>query len=201
MWRIGRILGPTALVAALAAGCAPGGGLGGVLGGILNPAPSNEVAGTVSSVDTRSQQIYINTDNGQQIALQYDSRTQVAFQGQNYPVGNLERGDYVTARIQGTTNGGYYTDAIQVTQSAQSQGPASGNSGNYQTIEGTVGQINFQDGTFLLSPRNGASTLVTMPYNPRQTDVQRFNQLRNGSYVRVQGQYVGNGRFQLAGFM
>ena len=182
-----------ALVAALAAGGCTQGGL---LGGILNPAPSDQVAGTVSGVDTRAQQIFITTDNGQQLALQYDSRTQVDYQGQSYPVGNLQRGDVVTARVQGTTNGGYYTDSIQVTQSAQSSG-----GGNYQTIEGTVGQINYQDGTFLLTPRNGSSVIVAMPYNPRQTDVQRFNQLRNGDYVRLQGQYVANNRFQVASFM
>jgi hypothetical protein len=39
-----------------------------------------------------------------------------------------------------------------------------------------------------------------MPYNPRQMDVQRFNQLRNGDYVRIQGQWIGSDRFQLAAF-
>lgn len=188
-----RLGGMLALVAALAAGgCAQGG----LLGGILNPAPNDQMAGTISGVDTRAQQIFLTTDNGQQLALQYDNRTQVNYQGQSYPVGNLARGDVVTARVQGTMNGGYYTDLIQLTQTAQNSG-----GGNYQTIEGQVSQISYQDGTFVLTSRNAPSVIVAMPYNPRQTDVQRFNQLRNGDYVRLQGQYVANNRFQVAAFM
>lgn len=199
---IGRMVYLPALVGALAlGGCAQnGGGLGGVLGGILNPAPNDQVAGTVSGVDTRSQQVFVNMDNGQQLALSYDNRTQVVYNGQSYPVTNLDRGDYVTARILDTSNGRYYTDQIQVTQPVQGSNNTGGY-GNYQAIEGNVAQIDYRGGTFVLRNSNGGDILVSMPYNARQMDVQRFNQLRNGDYVRVQGQYVGNGRFQLAGFM
>lgn len=198
---IGRIVAVPALVAALVAGGCSQSPLGGVLGGILSPAPSDMVSGSVSGVDTRSQQVYITMDNGQQVAVQYDNRTQVTYQGQSYPVTSLERGDYVTARLQGTTGGQYYVYSIEVTQPAQ--GSTSGGSyGSYiQTMEGNVSQINYQNGTFLLTSRGSASVVVSMPYNPRQIDVQRFNQLRNGDYVRLQGQWVSSDRFQLVGFM
>lgn len=202
---IGRILVVPALVAGLVAGgCSQTGPLGGVLGGVLNPAPNDQVSGSVASVDTHNQQLYLTMDNGQQVALQYDSRTQVSYQGQSYPVTSLERGDYVTARLQGNTNGQYYVYSVEVTQPVQGSSTAGGYGGyggNYQTMEGAVSQINYQDGSFVLTPRGSASILVAMPYNPRQMDVQRFNQLRNGDYVRVQGQWVGNNRFQLAAFM
>jgi hypothetical protein len=39
-----------------------------------------------------------------------------------------------------------------------------------------------------------------MPYNPRSNDVTRFNQLRNGDYVRLQGELLNNTRFELKQF-
>ncbi len=203
MPRLGQWLAVPAIAVALAAGgCATGnGGLGGVLGGILNPAGSNTVAGTIAGVDTRSQIVYVNTVNGQQLPVQYDNNTQVVYQNQAYPVVDLQRGDQVNVQLQGTGNGGYYTSYIQVTQSVQnSSSYPGGYGGNYQTLAGSVNQINYQNGTFVLNQSNGYSVLVQMPYNPRQSDVQTFNSLRNGQYVRVQGQFLSQNTFQLSSF-
>lgn len=205
MARLGQWLAVPAFAVALAVGgCAngTGGPLGGVLGGILNPAGSNTLTGTIAGVDTRSQVVYVNTDNGQQVPVQYDNRTQVVYQNQNYAVANLERGDYVTVQLQGTGNGGYYTSYIQVTQSVQNGSTYPGGSGGtYQTLAGSVSQINYQNGTFVLNQNNGYSVLVTMPYNPRQNDVQIFNSLRNGQYVQVQGQFLSQNTFRLSSFL
>ena len=203
MPRLGQRLVAPALVATLAVGgCASGTGgpLGGILGGIVNPAGANTVAGTVAGVDTRSQIVYVNTTSGQQLPVQYDNNTQVVYQNQKYPVVDLQRGDYVTVQLQGTGNGGYFTSYIQVTQSVQNSSQAPGNQGRYQTLGGRVSQINYQNGTFLLTQNNGARILVQMPYNPRQNDAQTFNSLRNGQYVQVQGQFLSQSTFQLSTF-
>src|SRR5947209_14185242 len=99
-----------ALVAAvtLSTGCAQLGGLGSVLGGATQP-QTGQVSGTVQGVDTRGQQIVLQAANGQQVSLLYDANTQVTYQNRNYAVANLERGDQITARIQQSQNGGYYT--------------------------------------------------------------------------------------------
>ncbi len=204
MARLGQWLAVPALAVAVGVGgCASGnGGLGGVLGGILNPAGSNTVAGTVAGVDSRSQIVYVNTVSGQQIPVQYDNNTQVVYQNQTYPVIDLQRGDQVNVQLQGTGNGGYYTSYIQVTQSVQNGSSYPGGyGGNYQTLAGSVNQINYQNGTFVLNQSNGYSVLVQMPYNPRQRDAQIFSSLRNGQYVQVQGQFTSQNTFQLAAFM
>ncbi len=204
MAKLGKWLGVPALAAALVAGgCASGAGgpLGGVLGGILNPSGSNTVSGAIAGVDTRSQIVYVNTANGQQIPVQYDNNTQVVYQNQTYPVIDLQRGDQVNVQLQGTGNGGYYTSYIQVTQSVQNSSTYPGSyGGNYQTLGGSVSQINYQNGSFVLTESTGASYLVQMPYNPRQSDVQTFNSLRNGQFVRVQGQFISQSTFQLSSF-
>jgi hypothetical protein len=178
---------------AATAGCSQ---LGGILGGGATP-QSNQVSGYIEGVDTRSQQIAIQTSGGQRVMLLYDNQTAVVFQNQNYPVTALERGDQVTARIQSTSGGAYYTDLVQVDQSVS--GATSGGSGSVQSLQGTVGQIDRSNGLFRLDG-NSASVIVSLPYNVRQADLNTFNNLRVGDRVRLYGVFLNNSRVELRQF-
>jgi exosome complex RNA-binding protein Csl4 len=155
------------------------------------------VSGYIEGVDTRSQQIAIQTSGGQRVMLLYDNQTTVVYQNQNYPVTALERGDQVTARVQSTSGGAYYTDLVQVDQSVS--GPSSGQSGNVQSLQGTVGQIDRSNGLFRLDGNSG-SVIVSLPYNVRQADVTTFNNLRVGDRVRLYGVFLNNSRVELRQF-
>lgn len=171
--------------------------LGSVLGGLGGSPQANQVSGYVEGVDTRRQQIAIQTSNGQRVMLSYDNQTAVVYQNQNYPVTALERGDQVTARVQSASNGAYYTDLVQVDQSVTNTG--GGGSGNVQSLQGTVGQIDRSNGMFRLDGSN-ASVIVALPYNVRQGDINIFNNLRVGDRVRLYGVFVSNSRVELRQF-
>ena len=188
--RIGRNAGLACLLIANAA-CSQ---LGSVLGGMGGGSPqASQVSGYVEGVDTRAQQIGIQTSNGQRVRLSYDNQTAVVYQNQQYPVTALERGDQVTARVQSTNSGEYYTDLVQVDQSVSGTGGASG---NVQSFQGTVGQIDQSNGAFRLDGSN-ASIVVTLPYNVRQSDLNTFRQLRVGDRVRISGVFLNNSRVEL----
>ncbi len=102
-------------------------GLGG-LGSILGTPPSTQsstVQGTVNSVDTNAQVINLdanygnnlrNTQSGQ--AIYYNNNTRVLYQGRQYQVTDLERGDQIT--ITGSDNNGrYLADTITVTRNVR----------------------------------------------------------------------------------
>jgi exosome complex RNA-binding protein Csl4 len=170
--------------------------LGSILGGMGGSPQSNQLSGYIEGVNTRTQQIAIQTSSGQRVLLSYDNQTAVVFQNQNYPVTALERGDQVTARVQSTSNGEYYTDLVQVDQSVSS---ASGGSGSVQSLQGTVGQIDRSNGVFRLDGNN-ASVIVSLPYNVRQRDLSTFQNLRVGDRVRLYGVFVNNSRVELRQF-
>lgn len=189
----------TAIGMALGA-CANNSTLGSVLGSVLGTGSgSNQVDGTVTGVDTRSQQVGIQMSNGQTVALSYDNQTQVVYQNQNYAVTNLERGDQVTARVQQTNNGGYYTDLIQVTQSVSST-TGSNASGSVQTYQGTVRQIDRANGWFTMTDANGYGITVSLPYRVSSADQSRFQSLRTGDNVRLYGVALNNSRVELRQF-
>ena len=191
-------------VAALAflalAACNGNSNLGNILGGVLGgTGQNNQVSGTVLGVDTRSQQIALQTSDGQQVNLGYDGQTQVVYQNKNYAVTNLERGDRVTVRIQQTQNGGYYTDLVQVDQSVTASGGGT-TSGNVQSVQGTVRQVDLQNGLFSLDTSNYGQIIVALPYNVSRTDQTRFQNLRAGDNVRLYGVFLNNQRVELRQF-
>jgi len=195
--------GAAALMVASLGACA-GNSLGSILGGVLGGgggggggAQSGQLAGIVRGVDTRSQQIAIQQSNGQTVGVNYDNQTQVVYQNQNYPPTALENGDQVTARIQANGNS-YYTDYVQVDRSVR--GTSTGTTSNLQTLQGTVRQVDRANGLFTIDINNSSTLTVSLPYNLSATDVNRFNSLRAGDFVRFYGTYLGNSRVELRNF-
>ena len=199
MTRTIRTAAFAASVLALGA-CQSSGGLGEVLGSVLGTGPQQQqLAGSVRSVDTRNQQISIQQSNGQSVAVLYDANTKVVYQSRVYGVTNLENGDQVTARITTTQNNAYYTDSITVTQSVTTT-TSGGTVENVQQMTGTVYSIDRNYGTFVLDVGGGTRLTVSMPYGARSTDVQTYNNLRTGQYVRLYGVYLNNTRVELRQF-
>lgn len=195
--RIQRGAAAALMLASLGA-CA-GQSLGNVLGSVLGGGEqaSNQVSGTIRGVDTRSQQISIQQSNGQTIPVSYDNQTQVVYQNQNYSPTALENGDRVTARIQANGNR-YYTDYVQVDQSVS--GTSAGTSSNVQLFQGTVRQIDRGNGLFTVDMNNYNTLRVSLPYNLSNADINKFNSLRAGDFVRFYGTFLNNSQVQLRQF-
>ena len=193
-----------------ATGCSQLGTLGNVLGGVMQPGAgsgSAQVAGTVRYVDTQRGMLQITTQQGQTGNVYFDNRTQVVYQQQSYPVTALEQGDEVQMQLQQDQQGNYYTNYIMVVRSVRDSGGYN-NSGSYGgnntnnnlvQAEGRVGWIDYQRGQFSLVTNRGTYT-VMMPYNSSAADANQFRNLRQNSYVRVQGQLVSNNQLQLTRF-
>ena len=190
----------SAAAALMVASTACAGNLGNILGGVLGGggASGNQLSGTVRGVDTRYQQISIQTSNGQTVPVSYDNQTRVVYQNQNYPATSLEYGDQITARIQANGNS-YYTDYIQVDQSVNN-GSGNISSGNVQSLQGTIRSVDRRNGFFTVDIGNYNTVTVNMPYNASSNDVNRFNSLRNGDFVRFYGVYTGQSQVQLRQF-
>lgn len=194
--------GAAAFLLMAATACSNNSNLGDLLGGVLGGGGGgSQVRGTVAGVNTRTQQIGIQQSNGQTVSVGYDNNTQVVYQNQNYPVSSLEYGDDITARVanNSNTNSGYYTDLIQVNRSVSGTGTGT-SSGNVQSFEGTVRSVDRSNGYFTVSSNNYGTLTVSMPYNPRQDDLNRFSNLRNGDFVRIYGVLLNNSRVELRQF-
>jgi hypothetical protein len=197
MHRIGRCAAAAGMLAALGA-CSSVGRVGDMIGGMLGRGQASQVSGYVQGVDTRSQIIALHQPNGQPVNLLFDNQTKVIYNNQSYAVTSLDRGDQITARVQNTNNG-YYTDVVQVERPVQGTAVTTA-SGSVQTVQGTVRQIDQQNGLFTLDVSSGTRLTVSMPYSPSRTDVAKFQSLRAGDVVRIAGVYLNNTRVELRQF-
>jgi hypothetical protein len=189
------------ITAAAVAACSTAGQIGEILGGVLGGG-ANMVSGAIRGVDTRNQQISLQQSNGQSVALSYDNQTKVVYQDRLYSVTNLESGDQVNARVQQLQNGGYYADSVVVTQPAagSATGSTTGSTSNWQSLQGTVRQIDRTNAAFTIDAGNNVTLTVTMPYNASTADASRYNSMRVGDYVRFYGVYVTTTRVDLKQF-
>ena len=119
-----------ALAALLATACGSAGGTLGDLGSIILGSPSStqpsDVRGTVDYVDQNARRIdlnvaYVNnlrsTGSDQRGAIFYTDQTRVQYQGRDYRVTDLERGDEIEVRGY-NDNGRYVAETITVTRDA-----------------------------------------------------------------------------------
>jgi len=160
----------------------------------------SDLVGEVENVDTRAREIQIRTDSGRTSVVRYDDRTQVIYQQRNYSVANLEPGDYVAAQVQQDRNGQNYTDTITVREGVQDRGNKRG-SGRLDRIEGRIEYVDERRGTFELRDSRNRLIVVAVPFNAPGSVMDRFNRLRTGDFVRIEGRAAGSDRFDLENFL
>jgi exosome complex RNA-binding protein Csl4 len=160
----------------------------------------SDLVGEVENVDTRAREIQIRTDSGRTSVVRYDDRTQVIYQQRNYSVANLEPGDYVAARVQQDRNGQNYTDTITVREGVQDRGNKRG-SGRLDRIEGRIEYVDERRGTFELRDSRNRLIVVAVPFNAPGSVMDRFNRLRTGDFVRIEGRAVDTDHFDLESFL
>jgi hypothetical protein len=199
MHQVGRGAVAAGMLAALTA-CSAVSSIGNVLGGIIPGGGSqSQVSGYVSGVDTRAQVIGLQQPNGQPVNLMFDNQTKVDYNNHSYPVTSLDRGDQITARIQSTSNG-FYTDLVQVDQPVNGSAGTTSASGTVQSVQGTVRQIDRQNGLFTMDVNNSTRLTVSMPYSPNRADLTKFQNLRSGDVVRIAGVFLNSSRVELSQF-
>jgi exosome complex RNA-binding protein Csl4 len=162
---------------------------------------SNDIIGEVQIVDTRSREIEIRTDSGRTTVLRYDNNTQVIYREKGYAVSNLEKGDYVAARVQRNRDGQNFTDTVTVRETAQDRGYSGGGSGRLDRAEGRVENVDSRRGTFEMRDQRNRLIVVSVPFDGPRAISDRFNRLRNGDYVRIEGRSVSSDRFDLENFL
>ena len=162
---------------------------------------SSDIVGEVQYVDTRAREIEIRTDSGRTSAVRYDNNTQVVYRQRNYAVDNLERGDYIAARVQQDRDGRPVANSITVRESVQDRGSGGGGRGRFDRAEGRVEYVDARRGTFEIRDQRNRLIVVSVAFNAPRAVMDQFNRLRNGDYVRIEGRSVNVDRFELENFL
>jgi hypothetical protein len=165
-----------------------------------------EIRGEIVAIQPDRRQMEIRTDGNRTRILEYDlAGTRVLYHGREHSVQDLQAGDVIAFRFspRGTND---YVDMIRVQEPVQARAgvttarrsaPPPPRS---ELIEGTVERIDRQRGIFDVRQRGGSTITVALPYNARPSDVDNFRRLREGDYVRLEGEFINRDNFQLMAF-
>ena len=146
-----------------------------------------EFIGRVEDLDHSRRELYLRTEGGQSQIVTYTNGTRVAADGKEISAGELGRGDVIEVRMRGTADGRAVADSILVRERGD----------HNTTIEGTVERVLSDRRVIELRTASGALTSVYVPYNSPETVENEFRQLRSGDFVRFQGIFLGEKRFEL----
>ena len=156
----------------------------------------------VDRVDRSAWRLYLrpNKDARRVVALSADAR--VLDRGREFPVTRLRPGDVVAMQIRRDSRGDPYTDLIRIQEySASQSGRELPSPARIETLAGRVGIINRRDNSFDLDDRAGAPVLVKLSEYVRDSDRERFQTLRPGAKVRIEGKFTSRDRFEMISFL
>jgi hypothetical protein len=193
-----------------ACGTSGNGGIGDIFGGRNPSNAAYDIRGTVDSVDTNNQYIYLtnvsgydgaslNTGRRSSLRLSYDNRTTLNYQGQTYRPDQLERGDEVSVRADQSGNQ-LIAESMDVTYNSRG-GMASSSSGTYGTygsvMHGTVRSVDTSRRTISVDQSNGS--FATIEYNtntPVSMNGRSYSpsDLQPGDEIDIRTNDLGRGR-------
>lgn len=203
-----KTLAAAAIALLLLAACgSSGGNIGDIFGGGSNRTATNEIRGTVDSVDLSNHSIYLtNTSgynpsmlssggsSGNAVRVYYDNQTSVQYQGQTYRPEDLERGDQVDVVVKQSGN-----NLIATSMSVLSNVRTSGGTGTTygSIIHGTVRSIDSYNHTMSIDRGYGSS--ITVEYNmntPVYYNGQSYKpaDIEAGDQIDIHTQDLGGGR-------
>jgi hypothetical protein len=164
-----------------------------------------EIRGEIVTIQPDRRRIEVRADGGRPRTLEYDPvTTRVLYHGREHSVQDLQAGDVIAFRYspRGTSD---YVDTIRVQEPVQARAGVTtarrpSPAPRSELIEGTVERIDRQRGIFDVRQRGGSTVTVALPYNARPSDVENFRSLRDGDYVRVEGEFINRDNFQLFAF-
>ena len=159
---------------------------------IEGPNQAKSVTATVNGIDNKLREIYLRTANNQHYVVNYTTGTRVIDGGRAAGVNDLRTGDQVRVEIREGTGGRLFADEISL--------EGAGRANALRTIEGTVERILHERGFLELRAAGGTLTTVYVPEGSSAETRSRFQRIRVGDTVRVEGERLGEDRLELVAF-
>ncbi|MGH7854003.1 MAG: DUF5666 domain-containing protein [Candidatus Binatia bacterium] len=156
--------------------------------------PPRTITATVNGIDAKLEEIYLRAGGNQHYVVNYTKDTRVSDRGRSLPVADLKVGDQVRVDLRENTGRRLYADQIRLESAGAS------NTIGIRTVEGTVERIIPERGFLELRVLNGDLLTVYVPESSSAATKDRFNRIRVGDQVRLEGERLSEDRLELLAF-
>jgi hypothetical protein len=169
------------------------------------PEGQPDVVGSVERVDLLARRLYLRPTAGERRVITYSSDAQVFYRGRTYSITQLAPGDVVALQMKQDARGEPYVDLIRIQEADISdrgwREDSTSAPPRIETLAGTVESVNRRDNSFELDHPPGQIVLVALSKNVRDSDKERFRDLRSGEHVRIEGKFISRDRFEMLSFL
>ena len=158
------------------------------------PGAPSVITATVNGIDTNLREIYLRTANNQHYVVNYTNETRVTDRAREYAVSGLRAGDQVRVDLRQGDDRRLYANRIALESAGTPE------TSGIRTVEGTVERILQERGFLELRTVSGDLLTIYVPESSSEATRNRFNRIREGDHVRVEGERLSENRMELVAF-
>jgi hypothetical protein len=145
------------------------------------------VTGVVEGFDFDRQEIYMRTEGGKSQIVSYSDRTQVSVDQRRISPSRIQIGDSIEVWLREDSSGRTMAESIRIGQTHA----------QHTTLEGTVERVLLErDAIELRTPAGELIVVYLRPGSPARTK-EEFRRIRAGDFVRFEGAFLSDNRFEL----
>jgi hypothetical protein len=157
------------------------------------PNAPRSITASINGIDQQLREVYLRTAANQHYVVNYTNETRVTDRGREIALGRLRVGDQVRVDVR---EEGRRLQASQISL----ESPAGRGTEGIRTVEGTVERIVPERGLLELRVLNGDLIIVYVPESSSSATRSRFDRIREGDQVRLEGERLSDNRMELVAF-
>lgn len=154
-----------------------------------------DITAAVNGIDPQRREIYLRASGDQHYVVNYTDDTRVMVDGREQPVTGLQVGDQVRVNLREGEGRRLVADQIRVESRAVAGATA------VRTVEGTVERVMTDRRILELRTPSGDLLTIYVPDWLNDAVKNRFQRIRAGDYVRLEGERLSESRMELVAFL
>jgi hypothetical protein len=156
------------------------------------PNQAKNVTAMVNGIDHNLREVHLRTASNQHYVVHYTTGTRVTSRGRDATINDLRTGDQVRVELREGTGNRLFADEIEL--------EGAGSRSATRTVEGTVERIVPERGFLELRTASGGLVTVYVPEGSSTETHSRFQRIRVGDIVRLEGERLDEDRLELLAF-
>jgi len=154
-----------------------------------------DITAAVDGIDLQGREIYLRAGRNQHYVVNYTDQTRVVVDGRVQPVSGLQVGDQIRVNLREGEDRRLVADQIRVESRAGAGATA------LRTVEGTVERVMTERQVLELRTTDGDLLTIYVPDWLNDAAKNRFQRIRAGDYVRLEGERLSENRLELVAFL
>lgn len=154
-----------------------------------------DITAAVDGIDLQGREIYLRAGRNQHYVVNYTDQTRVVVDGRVQPVSGLQVGDQIRVNLREGEDRRLVADQIRV------ESRAGAGATTLRTVEGTVERVMTERQVLELRTTDGDLLTIYVPDWLNDAAKNRFQRIRAGDYVRLEGERLSENRMELVAFL